>query len=142
MARIKNPSLQPLMPPRNTLVQTYSGQDPADIRHVLAQVLAAVEGATLNSSRSEDESEMLVVHAGGETWSRAARRRKLKADIAPDSDASPPSTQLVCAMRIGNTTRDADPYIEFQWVKGEDRTLFESFMSHVGRKVAAALRSS
>ena len=130
------------MPPRNTLVQTYSDQEQAHIRHVLARVLAAVKGATLNSRRSEDESEILVVHAGADTWSRAARRRKLKADIAPDTDASPSSTRLVCAMQIGTTTRDANPYIEFQWVKGEDRALFESFMSHVGRKVAAALSFS
>ncbi|KAH9847987.1 S-adenosyl-L-methionine dependent methyltransferase [Lenzites betulinus] len=90
----------------------------------------------------------VLVSIPGDTWSRAARRRKLqqhRMDVeASASAAAAPS--LVCRVRCegadGGETRDGDGHttagLVFDWLRGRDRALFESFASHVGRKVGAA----
>ncbi|PSR79650.1 hypothetical protein PHLCEN_2v6951 [Hermanssonia centrifuga] len=42
---------------------------------------------------------------------------------------------------IRDTSSNNGLTLVFDWVKGWDRGLFESFMSHVGRKVEIALES-
>lgn len=122
-------------------MQTFSCQASTDVQSTLTQVLAGVEGVTTQVDREENRARTLVARAGGDTWSRAARRKKLKTNEAP-TGVSPPCVQLICAMRVGSSSSGASPYIEFQWVRGKDRSLYESFVSHVGRKVAAALGSA
>ncbi len=141
LSRTQNPSLAMLMPPRNTLVQTFSSHTSTDIHSTLTQVLAGMEGVTTQVNRIRNGAEALVARAGEDTWSRAARRKKLKMNEAP-TGASPPCVQLICTMWVNISSSGASPYVEFQWVRGKDRSLYESFTSHVGRKVAAALGSS
>ncbi|TFK22029.1 hypothetical protein FA15DRAFT_644769 [Coprinopsis marcescibilis] len=160
--------------------------------------LGAVDERKLSAGASlsdQDGERTIVFKARENTWSRAARRKRKRADkteapvdgphkrpkeglgtalseppIAPASSVPTPATSppvqleaseethwtLICATSIvvdkpelqqvstdPNVQSDArDPLddterlcIEFQWVYGHDRSLFESFAGHVGRKV-------
>ena len=58
----------------------------------------------------------------------------LSADMLVEQTA-----QLVCQIQVDGGGIAGGAMLEFQWVRGKDRNLFESFMSHVGRKVGVAL---
>ena len=81
-----------------------------------------------------------IARATGDTWSRAARRKKIQDNQS--TRGAECELQLICKMSVGNIENDNSTSIEFQWIKGRDRGLFESFMSHIGRKVGDALKSS
>ncbi|KAF7360199.1 S-adenosyl-L-methionine-dependent methyltransferase [Mycena venus] len=134
VARIANPQIQNLMPPRNTLRQPIrtSAQNIERLTEILSTVLGAVEGTRVVNA--ETSSSRFVVYATKNTWSRAARRKNKHA--APDSAETEASTpNLICLVqwiyRDGNET-----FLECQWVQGKDRSLFEGFASHVSRKVS------
>ncbi|KAI0685203.1 S-adenosyl-L-methionine dependent methyltransferase [Cytidiella melzeri] len=149
VARITNPTLQSMMPPRNSLKHPFgSVHSPGRLRNALHHVLANIEGVTFEQTLPENVTQDqgfpgILVHASSNTWSRAARRRK---KLAVKSGLSPGRPIPTLSCRIQKTsTNDGDTAqmsLEFQWVRGADRGLFESFMSHVSRKVDAALKSS
>lgn len=88
----------------------------------------------------------VIVAALANSWSRAARRKKR----AEASSSEPQRVQpaLVCRVGILRNVNTAPQQasegtaIEFNWVKGHDRALFESFMSHVAKKLEIALKAS
>ncbi|KAJ7108696.1 hypothetical protein C8R44DRAFT_295533 [Mycena epipterygia] len=143
LARIMNPQLQNLMPPRNTLRQPFQfpARDTERLAEILSAVLASVDGARVVKADISDDIDLppFTIYATKNTWSRGARR-KHKQNPEDSETVEPLVPNLVCCMRW--IVRDGDPevFLECQWVQGKDRPLFEAFSSHVSRKVAAALK--
>lgn len=142
IARISNPALQRILPPRNTLCQSFTRfQTVLDMKKALRAVLIGIEGVEIVTA-SEDTHSMLI-RATGNTWSRAARRRKLAAmDVTADDGPQSQFPALTCRIRclaiesgVQQNRKSGNLCIEFTWMRGRDRALFESFMSHVARKV-------
>lgn len=85
----------------------------------------------------------MIISASENTWSRAARRkRKEMVQVGPPA---PDEARMICrithereAGRYGNTITN---YLVLDWVKGRDRDLFESFASHVERKVMHGMKN-
>lgn len=147
------------MPGRTTLRQPFpTAQADDDILRAIYSVLGTMDGVKVEacSLGRNDEANApngILVHASGNTWSRAARRKKLTGDPVATSNSP---RALICRLHVENasiggatnpthtTVPGQNPQLNvvFQWTRGKDRTLFESFMSHVSRKVEAALKSS
>lgn len=124
------------MPPHNTIHQPLTSVDGTTAFRKLKQVLSTIEGlAVIQEHPPSDEATIRVVTTGN-TWSRAARRKKLK---SPSNEAPHEATlspvALVCQITISHKQ------LEFNWVRGRDRTLFESFCNHISRRVASDLSS-
>lgn len=98
----------------------------------------------------------LLVSAMENTWSRAARRKRNNADMDVDAGAPLPSSPAEPALKccigwLSGTVREYHEGVatagshmatlEYDWVKGTDRALFESFFAHVSRKVGASIKS-
>ncbi|KAI0064153.1 hypothetical protein BV25DRAFT_1853471 [Artomyces pyxidatus] len=128
LARISNPALHNLMPARTTLHQPLP-----HVPHplVLSSVLSSMKGVIISSVPTQ--AGALLASAVANTWTRAARRKL--GDVTVDSGTSP---QLVC--RVCVVQDDEGPIVEFVWVKGRDRSLFESFVNHVGRKIREVVK--
>ncbi|GJE92247.1 S-adenosyl-L-methionine dependent methyltransferase [Phanerochaete sordida] len=136
LARISNATLQSIMPARNTLRQAYTQfQTAVETEQALLKVLNSIDGVTV-AHRDAAASGGFLVNALQNTWSRAARRRKLTAADSAD-EHQPTQPALVCRVRCTRDTAGAkrEDVVEFDWVQGRDRGLFESFMSHVARKL-------
>jgi hypothetical protein len=148
---IEHPGLQSSLPPRNTLLYPLAmpriyGSDSLDV--LLAGVLGDVQGldvlnlplpaADAPSARRHSTPVPppppfagFLVAARANTWSRAARR-KAQAGMATDDRPAP---VLVCRVYRA----DASCTLGVDWVRGKDRAMFESFASHVVRKVRTAV---
>jgi hypothetical protein len=118
------------MPDRNTIQQPYtrSNVSPNLLLDTLKQLLSSITGIHVQYG-----AEFMEVYTSGNTWSRAARRKDkfIEASTTPFG----PDTALRC--RIGITE---DPiHLEIHWVEGQNRQMFESFCSHVNRKMTATL---
>ncbi|KAJ7634629.1 S-adenosyl-L-methionine dependent methyltransferase [Roridomyces roridus] len=138
-ARITTPKLQSLMPPRNTLVQSFpsSGQRVEALNDVLHGVLESVDGARVASSEVDIP---FIITATKNTWSRGARRKNKNnpdPEVVLEEESEP---AVICALRW--TESSTEICLECQWVQGRDRSLFEGLSSHISRKVAAILNSS
>lgn len=98
----------------------------------LRQVLSTTEGLTVIQEHTTPDEVTTRLTATGNTWSRAARRSKLKAPSSEISkETAMSSVALVCQITISHKQ------LEFNWVRGQDRSLFDSFCSHISRKVAS-----
>ena len=126
------------MPARSTLTQTYTQAASREVlKAALHDSVAAIESVTFRTHSSCPDS--MITTAGGATWTRAARRKKLKGDTMA-VDAEPNATvQLVCQIDVSSTATPGAVSLEFQWIQGRDRGLFESFTSHIARKVGSVL---
>ena len=110
--------------------------------------------AALPSLPSDEGAGPLLVRASRDTWSRSARRKRGRADDPRSEDAlqedasglkadtfaaTAAAAAMVCVISLGVGRRGGGgglhEGLEFRWVYGWDRALFESFASHVGRKV-------
>ncbi|KAJ6557965.1 S-adenosyl-L-methionine dependent methyltransferase [Mycena capillaripes] len=135
VARIANPQLQSLMPPRNTLRQAirFLAQDTERLTEILSTVLAAVDGAHVMNA-----DDRFTIYATKNTWSRTARRKNKHApQDSPEADASAPN--LICCVHwIFQEMAQGETVLECQWIQGKDRQLFEGFASHMSRKVSEA----
>ena len=120
------------MPPHNTIRQPLTSVDATVALQNLKQVVLTTEGVTIIQEHSTPDEVTIRVTATGNTWSRAARRKKLKASSSETShETTLPPAALVCQMTLSHKQ------LEFNWVRGRDRTLFDTFCSHVSRKVAS-----
>ncbi|KNZ82212.1 Putative methyltransferase C27D7.08c [Termitomyces sp. J132] len=124
IARIANPNptLQRLLPPRNTLkFDIVMGEN--DALGCLEKVLRSVEDATFtpdDGANPEGSLSSYVVSVTCDTWSRGARRkRKRQQEKAAN----------------GNVVNRNRIQMDVQWLYGKERSLFESFASHVARKL-------
>ncbi|TFK45324.1 S-adenosyl-L-methionine dependent methyltransferase [Heliocybe sulcata] len=153
LARIGNPTVQHLMPPRNTLRQPFSTTDPSRLSDALQAAVENLDGviimnSTLPQRAAPSAGEDLpladmVVAATRNSWSRAARR-KTKSTASAMDVADVDNVVMRCRLQIrrmdrgegGNEDRLA---VDATWVEGKERTLFESFVSHVMRKATSSL---
>lgn len=146
-----------MLPPRNTLVQPFACTA-AVLREVLEETIQSLDPQEVHVTPSriakEEESDVMplfLVEAQANTWSRSARRgRKRQAQSADDplsqnlprlTTTISPSPSLTCSIRTiapdsSLTGNIGSVFVEFQWIFGRDRALFESFTSHISRKVA------
>ena len=145
--------LYQLMPSRNTLTQSFPNCSFQLLSDILDRNLRLLDGVSTNTSpgtvnngvSSSSTLRTLLVEAEGNTWSRSARRSRRGID---SSTISPPSCTrqptLTCSIRVIETTNQAvegqSLALEIQWLYGTDRTLFESFVSHLWRKVGDELQ--
>ena len=114
--------------------------------NTLHQVLGAIEGIIIRPVHDgggfRDGDEALEVEAMGNTWSRAVRRRKMTTGQPPPL-LSTQSAVISCKIswhnRRSSSRSTEDWELEFVWVEGKERAIYESFVGHVSRKVDAAL---
>ena len=145
IARLPHPGIQNLMPPRNTLKQRLpQTSNVLQLAPFVSTIIRSTDGL-IATNRAQDSSILdMVVSASENTWSRAARRKR-KEVVQIDRPAQG-GTRMICritherqeAWKHGNTITD---YLVLDWVKGRDRDLFESFASHVERKVVDGMRN-
>ncbi|KAK0451816.1 hypothetical protein EV421DRAFT_1703140 [Armillaria borealis] len=119
ISRIPNPALRSLMPPHNNIVQSVPGDKVVEIR----EVLSAISGL-----ETELHDGYVLVRAKEDTWSRSARRKRKR-----DAVHLPLACKMVCTIKVSKGG------VEYQWVRGagSERGLFDSFCSHVSRKILA-----
>jgi hypothetical protein len=122
---------------------------------ILDRNLRQLDGVSTNTnpgsvsngvSSSSSTLRTLFVEAEGNTWSRSARRSRRRVDssiISPSPSTRP--TTLTCSVCVIETSNQAvegqSLVLEIQWLYGTDRTLFESFVSHLWRKVGDDLQN-
>lgn len=124
----------------------------AHLATALALVLSAIEGLSvrpvtpaLQPATAEPPADVLV-SAARDTWTRAARRKKVQAGTM-DTDENSDAPALICRVTCidpqdGGSIRGKAPeglVVRVEWVRGVKRTLFETFARHVERKIATAL---
>ncbi|KAH9064375.1 S-adenosyl-L-methionine dependent methyltransferase [Lactarius vividus] len=158
VARPSAPALHRLLPPRTTFRQRLDRAPPA---RAVQQVLGALSGeseavAPLSVTVDGSGGEIYAVAAKRDTWSRAARRKKARLLRSPDAGtgAAAEAGNGTGAGKEGGAALVARVWVEeeregkngvqlvVQWKQGHDAQTFESFASHVGRKVHEALVSS
>ncbi|KAH9889026.1 hypothetical protein C8Q73DRAFT_709419 [Cubamyces lactineus] len=144
ISRLSHAGMQNIMPTRNTLHQplprTASMVQATATTH---SVLTSVDGLELRAAQTNEQHDTIdvVAVAMKNTWSRAARRKKRDAMDEDGGNVSDP--QLICRLRLEEKPqeggRHGEMHLVFDWLRGRDRGLFESFASHVERKVVATL---
>lgn len=141
--------LYQLMPSRNTLTQSFTNRSLHMLSDILDRNLRLLEGVSITNTNpksgstgvfSLSASRTLFVEAAGNTWSRSSRRSRRRVDSSANSlTTSARHPALTCSVRIiersTGTEEGQSLVLELQWLYGTDRTLFESFVSHVWRKV-------
>ena len=148
--------LYQLMPSRNTLTQPFPNCSLHMLSDILNRNLRLLDGVTTSTNPgsasngvfSSSALRTLLVEAEGNTWSRSARRSRRRIDssstILPTSSTRQPT--LTCSVRVIETSNQAAErqslVMEIQWLYGTDRTLFESFVSHLWRKVGNDLQNN
>ncbi|KIK82447.1 hypothetical protein PAXRUDRAFT_832200 [Paxillus rubicundulus Ve08.2h10] len=143
MNRIANPALQGIMPSRTTLYQQIANIQSLELLYnTLRQVLADIKNASVKPELTGSDTGIpsILVQAMEVTWSRSARRKK--ATQPPLQTMSHQYLILQCRVNCAGgpppgseKQRAGGLYLEYQWVDGSDRGVFESFVSHVNRKV-------
>ncbi|KAI9063839.1 S-adenosyl-L-methionine dependent methyltransferase, partial [Trametes sanguinea] len=140
LSRLSHSGMQHLMPARNTLHQPLPHAPPGtDVAAILKSVLDSVDGVALRHSNADRASTAVeyMASATRNTWSRAARRKKQKTMDVDDHRSEDPG--LICRVRYeeASEAEKGSRYgqVVFDWLRGRDRGLFESFASHVERKV-------
>ena len=142
------------MPSRNTLTQSFPNCSFHVLSDILDQNLGLLDGVSTSTnpgsvgtdSVASSTLKTLFVEAEGNTWSRSARRSRRRIDsptISPASSNRQPT--LSCSVRVIETSDQAAEgqslVLEIQWLYGTDRTLFDSFASHLWRKVGDDLQN-
>jgi len=123
VGRTTSYALQDIMPPRNDLHRSFPHTSTDKLKGLLVDVLTSVNGISFR--RCEDD-ESLVIYATGDTWSRAARRGNKTSETLVNSN-------MRCRVYV------VGDGLQFQWMQGTSRPLYESFSNHVGRKVEQRL---
>jgi len=123
------------MPPHNTIYQPFTSVDGTVVFQKLKQVLSSTEGVTVVQEHFTPDEVTIKLTATGNTWSRAARRKKLNAPSGETSETTSSPVALVCQITLSHK------YLEFNWVRGRDRALFDSFCNHISRKVVSSSSS-
>lgn len=123
------------------------------------EVLSSIEDLVFEQTDEECVEELWEYHitASENSWTRAARRKRMRESKATDG---PDDTPVRKAARFEgkvlardmppSTIASTMPYprlackifqklenaiVEIQWVRGKDRELFEGFWNHVSKKV-------
>lgn len=122
-------------------------QSQETVESTVRAVLRDIDGVTADSTGASMRKGLLV-QAMQNTWSRAARRRK-NAGATSSVRGEHGIPALRCRIRCletesnsGDGSQRSGMVVEFDWVEGDDRGLFESFTSHVSRKLKAVAKAS
>ncbi|KAI6035112.1 S-adenosyl-L-methionine dependent methyltransferase [Pisolithus orientalis] len=145
-ARISSPALQGIMPLRTTLYQPLPNiTSTALLSGILSQVLADVDGVSVTLDNSSSGDHIYLVRVSANTWSRSARRKKTTAPLQTDmplQSAPVMQCRIQCRHGLSPTVTDnhklQGAYLDYQWIDGKERSIFESFVSHVNRKAASS----
>jgi hypothetical protein len=145
--------LYQLMPSRNTLTQPFTNCTFHLLSDILDRNLRLLDGVSTSTNPgsicndvSSSTLRTLFVEAEGNTWSRSARRSHRRMDSSTILRTSSTRRQplLTCSVRVIETSNRAAEgqilVLEIQWLYGTDRTLFESFTSHLWRKIGDDLQ--
>ena len=162
VARSTSSSLQAVLPLPNTLRQTFPYARSQDklwlaLRMVLQGLQGlvteeenelidfggmSVDGGVENQGWKPVQRKWIVrVKAWQNTWSRAARRKKALENTTTETTLSfsqSPAMFECTIISLGeqNSTKGSSAgYFECTWTRGYDRRMFETFWSHVCRKV-------
>ncbi len=159
LARPTSDSLRQFVPLPNELQQSYQRPSLLDtaLRSAVKGVLANIDGVSfvqldppslaIDSPNPPPSTQLeLFVKASRNSWSRAERRKRTAGASNAELN-SPAAPMLTCIIRelasvISTTAVDGETkklVIQCSWIRGRDRGLFESFWSHVSRKVGVAL---
>ena len=145
---IQNVALRAIQPLHNTFHQRFSRAGSAHSLHVsLMAIFRSIDGASYREV-SEDPDFLtppLLVCAKQNTWSRSARRKKVSIPVQTSNvgslETQPPALRCVFECKMEGTEQRM-LVLEVNWVQGRDRPLFESFWSHVCRKLEGRLQDS
>jgi len=93
-------------------------------------------------SISDAPNNKVCVVARQDTWSRSARRkaraRNPEPSAGPEEGGNQRPILLVAHVGIEGPTGESKAELVVQWKQGNDEQAFESFASHVGRKMLEA----
>ncbi|KIK05303.1 hypothetical protein K443DRAFT_360261 [Laccaria amethystina LaAM-08-1] len=104
----------------------------------LREVLHSIRNINIEETHEKSSTlSAFLIRSAEDTWSRKARRQP--ATSSAFRDQSPMC--LVCSVGIRYSSENSELSLESQWIVGRDRKMFESFVSHIGRKVAATTQS-
>ncbi|KAH9980454.1 hypothetical protein BJV74DRAFT_779496 [Russula compacta] len=143
IARPSAPALRRLLPPRTMHHQPLRMVPSAG---TIQRVLSVLAGEAL--SISDLPSNKVCVVARQDTWSRSARRkvrapnldplaRGTKVESGEDGEEQRPLL-LVAHVWVEKCAGESKAQVTVQWRQGRDVQAFESFASHVGRKMREA----
>ncbi|KAF8705838.1 hypothetical protein RHS03_04877, partial [Rhizoctonia solani] len=129
LARPKSSSLKSIAPLPNTLHHTTS----QPISHEsLVRVLEDVPRLQRQEEQTPPRIRVLVSEI---TWTRAARRRMARTTPTLDEEqnqAAASPIMMVCEVSVVD-----DHTLKVRWVRGKDRSTFESFWGYVSKKLDA-----
>ncbi|OAX37837.1 hypothetical protein K503DRAFT_857114 [Rhizopogon vinicolor AM-OR11-026] len=118
------------MPSRNTLHHSFLRARSANIlASALRNVLAIVDDllvTSMASATTEGSSTTTFLHARGNTWSRATQRKRLSAAVSANQEPPVLRCSIECCSKV-----DTPCGIIFTRLEGKDRSIFESFTSHI-----------
>ncbi|KAG5642018.1 hypothetical protein DXG03_003791 [Asterophora parasitica] len=162
IARIANPNptLQRILPPRNTLrfPIASAGVEAGDLQSKLRTMLGGVPGLSVHTqARTDKGAYVIIASATRDTWSRGARRKRERDASAAEHEPGQTLPALVCACALSFPSNipaqsgaakkgeaeggasvaleEAVVELEFRWLYGWERALLESFGSHVAKKL-------
>jgi len=142
IARITSPTIHPYLPLPNNLRQSYpSARDSAQLLGLLEQACLALEGVSCKSATSQGGLEVVEIFAKRNTWSRATRRRQNAPGAVDPSVPIDSNVSMVCVVHCARMEA-GEFYLEASWVKGKERSLFETFWSHASRKISTVLEAA
>ncbi|KIO20285.1 hypothetical protein M407DRAFT_30076 [Tulasnella calospora MUT 4182] len=130
LCRVSRSQFAGHMPHPNNMVQAISQTTVSGVISSTLTILNSLPAVRWSQTPQGDVSQPVVITASATAncWSRSARRK-----AGAFSDDGP--AVLTCQFTV---TSEADSKVNLycQWVRGRERGLFESFWSHVSRKVA------
>ncbi|KAF7431009.1 hypothetical protein PC9H_006724 [Pleurotus ostreatus] len=134
-----NPTIQGLLPGRNTVIQPLKSKTYCDPR-VLMGVINEIKDASVQQKQTAewDDSDAplkLIVEVTGDTWSRKARRANKSSQTKFNAEMEKWEKGIAVSVFSVEWKNDGGSLLVFQWIRGEDRALFMSFSSYVTRKV-------
>lgn len=137
------------MPPRNSLNKRIPlAQSQQHLVDALLAVLDSVDDISREVVTTKEPpygSSSVLVHAKGNTWSRAARRKNKGTSTAVPLCSRPSTSRdaaLTCRVNCTEAHGPGESLgLELQWIRGRDRLLFESFYGHITRKVESWLEA-
>lgn len=132
------------MPPPNCVSYLFTNfGSRAELVTKLKSVIADLDGVTLHHLE-KSEGSPLIVEAERNTWSRAERRKRARVashnvDERGEGDRAH-GTRMVAQFMTSEEDNDGREFSQTlmgRWFKGDDRVLWESFWSHLIRKLSS-----
>ncbi|KAJ3806348.1 S-adenosyl-L-methionine dependent methyltransferase [Lentinula aff. lateritia] len=124
-----NATISKYLPAHNTILQPVVSVSRESLYERLSNILSSVAHIVIRP----EPNFGYFVSVQEDTWSRIARRRKKRRVDDLDSNVGFDLSNTVAA-----SGERPDFIVEFTWRKGRVRALFDSFCSHVSRKIVTS----